>query len=118
MREENEQKGVGLMFLYRTEKNFRWKEIENRITDILEVEGMIGDLEVKILLCYFKTATGGEINNNNNRLKDYIVGRIEEIAQDVGIIVLGDFNGHLGYLGDQIENKIGKIVNDMKIKGT
>ena len=117
MREEGDQKGGGLAIMYREKEDFKWNRIENGIKDVLEVEGRIGELEVRVILNYFRTGSGEEVNINNNRVKDFIVGRIEELGQNIGIIVLGDFNGHLGYLGDQMENSTGKLVNEMLEKG-
>ena len=93
MREERDQKGGGLAIMYREREDFKWNKIENGIKDMLEVEGRIGELEVRIFLNYFRTGSREEVNINNNRVKDFIVGRIEELGQNIGIIVLGDFNG-------------------------
>ena len=113
MRGEEEQKGGGLMIIYREGEGKNWNKIENGYADILEVEGKIGDLVSRIILCYFRTGAGEEIDRGNRRLRDFILGRIEQVGGEMGMIVLGDFNGHLGYLGEQRENRTGRLVNEM-----
>ena len=113
MREDEEKRGGGLMVMYREREGFRWAKIENGIPDILEIEGRLGDIEARIFLCYFRTGNEEEIIRGNRELREYILGRIEQIEQEIGIMVLGDFNGHLGYLGDQVENRTGKLINEM-----
>ena len=46
--------------MYRERKGFRWVEIENRIADILEIDGRIGEMEVKLILFYFRTGNEEE----------------------------------------------------------
>ena len=113
MRGEGEQRGGGLMIIYREGEGKNWNKIENGYADILEVEGKIGDLVSRIILCYFRTGAGEEIDRGNRRLRDFILGRIEQVGGEMGMIVLGDFNGHLGYLGEQRENRTGRLVNEM-----
>ena len=58
---------------------------------------------------------------NNNETKEHNKKIIEEIGQILeqreiqqkATIVLGDFNGHVGYLGNQEEKMNGKLINKM-----
>ena len=54
-----------------------------------------------------------EVISKNRELGEYILGKIERLDQEIGFIVLGDFNGHLGYLEEHVENRTGKIINEM-----
>ena len=83
-----------------------------RSTEILHVEGEIGKEQIRIVLVYMKTG------NNETKHNKKIIEEIGQIVKEKEIqqkakIVLGDFNGHLGYLGNQEENMNGKLINKM-----
>ena len=109
MREMQDRKGGGLLIMYKEEKYYLQK-MTTRSTEILHVEGEIGREQIRIVLVYMKT---GNDNEKKNIIEE--IGQIveEKEMQQKATIVLGDFNGHLGYLGNQEENMNGKLINKM-----
>ena len=85
-----------------------------RSTEILHVEGEIGKEQIRIVLAYIKTGNDNETKELNKKIIEEIGQLLEEREiQQKATIVLGDFNGHLGYLGNQIENMNGKLIKKM-----
>ena len=61
-----------------------------------------------------KTGNDNETKEHNKKIIEEIGQIVEEKEiQQKATIVLGDFNGHLGYLGNQEENMNGKLINKM-----
>ena len=84
-------------------------------TEILHVEGEIGKEQIRIALVYMKTGIDNETKEHNKKKIIEEIGQIveEKEIQQKATIVLGDFNGHQGYLGNQEENMNGKLINKM-----
>ena len=81
-------------------------------TEILHVEGEIGKEQIRIVLVYMKTGNDNETKEHNKKIIEEIGQIVEEKEiQQKATIVLGDFNRHLGYLGNQEENMNGKLIN-------
>ena len=110
--EGEEKKGGGLMILHKQNKRIRFDKIENKNKNILEMEGKCYGLKIRIVLVYFdsdKSKEGGQ--KRNKALKIEAEKAMEKsIENDEAILVLGDFNGHIGILGHQKANQHGKIV--------
>ena len=114
MRNNSERKGGGLMIIYRSIDDIFLEKIENANNDILITEGNIGNFEIMIIITYFRTGNTIEIEDYNKKLRCEIEFHVKKgEAKESNIIILGDFNGHLGYLGYQEENRNGKIINEM-----
>ena len=61
-----------------------------------------------------KTGNDNETKDHNKKIVEEIGQILEEREiQQKATIVLGDFNGHLGYLGNQEENMNGKLIDKM-----
>ena len=53
-----------------------------------------------------------EVMEQNSKLRKEIENHAKVAEnKECNLMVLGDFNGHLGYLGNQEENNNGKITN-------
>ena len=88
------------------------QKMTTRSTEILHVEGEIGKEQIRIVLVYMKTGNDNETKEHNKKIIEEIGQIVEEKEiQQKATIVLGDFNGHLGYLGNQEENMNGKLIN-------
>ena len=114
MREAQDRKGGGLMLMHQKRIKYQLEERETISTEILHVGGMVGEARVELVLVYMKTgndATTREFNEQITREIQRIIGKYQ--SGEIGLIVLGDLNGHLGYLGYQEENSNGRIINDM-----
>ena len=112
MRDMRDRKGGGLLCAYRRDE----KEMQQKGTrskDILHMEGKIGDLRVVMVVVYLRTGNEGEVGQYN----ELILGELGEIVEEAervkrNLILLGDFNGHLGFLGHQNENRNAKLINE------
>ena len=110
MRSREDRKGGGLMILWGDQLKVEMEKIENIHQDILGAKGKFKDIVVIILLVYFSV--------NDTPRNDEIKAKIEAIVEqyqdeDCGVMLLGDFNAHVGFIGDQQLNRNGKIILDM-----
>ena len=100
MREMQDRKGGGLQIMYKEKEKYDLQKMTTRSTEILHVEGEIEKGQIRIVLVYMKSGNDNETKEHNKKIIEEI-GQIlkeREIKQKI-TIVLGDFNGHLGYLG-------------------
>ena len=108
----DEKKGGGLMILHRKNKRINFDKIENGNKNLLEMEGECYGLKIRIVLAYFDTDKSKEGGQKRNKaLKTEIEKAMKKAKEkDEAILVLGDFNGHIGLLGHQKQNQHGKII--------
>ena len=114
MRNTNQMKGGGLMALFRESEDFHFEEQETINSEYLHIRGRIGAVKAAIILAYLRTGTGEEVRQWNQKIALEIQKILETAeAQEEFLLIAGDFNAHLGYIGYQEENENGKIVNEM-----
>ena len=109
MRKREDKKGGGLMIVWKESEHINMEKIENKNEDLMVIEGTINKMKIIFLLVYMSVNDAGK----NLKLKK----EIEEIItkyqnMNMNIIVLGDFNGHVGFLGKQKLDKNGKMILD------
>ena len=97
MRDVKEKKGGGLMILYKN-GNILIKKIETIHKYILIIKCQIYGLEIRMILICMSVSN----YDTNKHLMKYIQDHIQNIKN---YIILGDFNGHIGFLGPQPMNK-------------
>ena len=113
MRGKEDKKGGGLMMLHRNDEIFDLhQETTGSNKDILIVRGKLKGRCVTIILVYLSVVKGEEERKCNLQIKNEIKKKIRNLEDDI-LILLGDFNGHLGFIGDQPQNFNGKIVLDI-----
>ena len=113
MRGKEDKKGGGLMMLHRNDEIFDLhQETAGSNKDILIVRGKLKGRCVTIILVYLSVVKGEEERKCNLQIKNEIKKKIRNLEDDI-LILLGDFNGHLGFIGDQPQNFNGKIVLDI-----
>ena len=105
MREKHEKKGGGLMLIYK-EKNVQVEKIETKNNDILIAKCKILNEEIKIILTYMAV---NDIELNKTITKE-LKHNFKQTPKKC--MVLGDFNGHVGFLGPHPTNKNGEILLD------
>ena len=105
MRDVEEEKGGALMILYKN-GNILMKKIETIYKYILIIQCQIYSLELKLILIYMSISN----YDANKHLMKYIQDHIQNIKN---YIMLGDFNGHIGFLGPQPMNKNGGLMLDL-----
>ena len=109
MREKNKRKGGGLQILMRENKRVEFEKKKRKNEEILEIEGVCYGMEMKIILVYFDVRKNEEGRENNEKIRKDIENMIESNKAD-GLLILGDFNGHLETLDGRKEDKNGRMV--------
>ena len=99
------KKGGGLMILYKN-GSILMKKIETIHKYILIIQCKIYGLELRMILIYMSVSN----YDTNKHLMKYIQDHIQNIKN---YIILGDFNGHIGFLGPQPMNKNGELMLDL-----
>ena len=101
MRDMQDKKGGGLLICTRNDVDMVEKENSN--PDVLWVEIKIKQLTFDVALCYWDVRYG----ERNKK----IIGNLKKIIEenkDKKLMVLGDFNAHIGILGEQEVNQNGE----------
>ena len=93
------------MILYKN-NNFLVKNIETIHKDILVIQCQIYSLELRMILVYMSVTN----YDCNNQLIQYVQ---KHIGNTKNYIILGDFNGHIEFLGPQSMNKNGDMMLDI-----
>ena len=99
MRKLDDKKGGGLMIIWNNTR-FTLEKIDTKHPDLLASSCLIGNLSFTIILVYIST--------NDNKRNDIIYGELNlliEKYQHSKLVILGDFNGHIGIIGPQPINK-------------
>ena len=100
MRESQDKKGGGLMMLWRNEVELCVEKIDTKLRDILYAKCSATNLNFHIALVYFPCGNKEE----DNLLRKGMQKELEEILEEQQhnpLLILGDFNGHVGFLGQQ-----------------
>ncbi len=105
MRQEKDRKGGGLMIIWQEGKNIELNKVDTLNKDLLYVRGNIGNTSIAIILVYMSVQ-----DKERNENMETEIRKIIEKLEDENVILLGDFNGHVGYIGDQELNNNGNIV--------
>lgn len=106
MRTMEERRGGGLMILHKCE-NINIGKINTESNDILFTDCTIFGNKVKLVLCYMAV----DDLQHNTKIIDEIKFIIKNIQED--LIILGDFNSHVGFLGPQSINKNGELLLEL-----
>ena len=104
------RKGGGLMILYNKKKQIKLEKIENKEKDILEVEGKCIGLKMKMILVYFDTRKNKDGRDRNDEIRKEVEKIIEKT--DEALIVLGDFNAHIGLIDGKRIDQNGRMMLD------
>lgn len=101
MRELNDKKGGGLMVLWSKGQDVKEKEIQgSEVKDIMYVMCESTDLCFYIIIVYFPCGMKEEDRKRRKDMKKEIDKFIEG-KQNQPVMIIGDFNGHVGFLGNQ-----------------
>ena len=97
MREINDKKGGGLTVLMKKQNGVLLQEIECEDWDVMRVEIKSRSTLLNILLVY----VDGKTKSRAEKTYKCLNKEIEKLKERDNIIILGDFNGHVGFLGPQ-----------------
>ena len=107
MRETKDKKGGGIALIWNKNDAPKVEEIVSSHSDILVSKINIGDCSFYIIVVYMSTN-----DDNRNCILYKELGKFTEKFLNEKILILGDFNGHIGVVGPQKMNKNGqKLIN-------
>ena len=109
MRQQQDRKGGGLMVIYEEREDFYFEKQHNNNADLLMIRGRVSGEVYNMIIVYLKTGNDGATLSFNRVLIENMQTIIDR-ADGEKILILGDFNCHLGYLGYQEENQNGRLV--------
>ena len=109
MRGKDGKKGGGIMVLIPDMEEIKLHKKENKCTELLDLEGEIFGIGIKIIVVYFDANKGKDGNEANKEIRAEVEKLIETNKKE-GLIVLGDFNGHLTLLDGRKEDINGKML--------
>lgn len=111
MRELQDRKGGGLMILYKKGSECDLKQINTKHNDVLHCKGIVCGLNIHILLVYLSSND----KERNKNIKAEIIKTLNSHEEE-NLILLGDFNGHIGFLGQQKQDDNGELVLELMEK--
>ena len=109
-RETTDKKGGGIMMIQRKNSGVNLKM---RNADILVTDGTIGRVKTKIIIVYMSTGNTSESNERNRRIREELEEILNDDKDEEGVILMGDFNGHIAEIGKQNEDRNGKVVKQL-----
>ena len=95
--------------LFKKDKDINLRNMKNTNKEILEAEGKIYGIGIKIVVVYFDSDRGEDGKEANKRIKRDIQRIIENNEQE-GLIIAGDFNGHLRMIDGRKDDENGKMI--------
>ena len=104
-REEKDKKGGGLMLLHKSSSTIESMKMDSRHPDILYAKCKFQAMAICIVLIYM--STNDKARNKEIKQKAEAIIKKEE---EHPLLILGDFNGHLGFLGPQQCDENGRMV--------
>ena len=105
MRSMQDKRGGGLMVLWRDDYSITLTKVDIAQSDILIVQCKIQGTSFILVPVYMSV---NDYNKNNN-IYQYIQSNLVDCPN---YIILGDFNGHTGFLGPHTMNKNGEAMLD------
>lgn len=105
MREAKDRKGGGIMILYQQDKYIRLEKVTTKNRDLLFVKGSVRGLDILLIAVYFSVS-----DKQRNLSMKAEIEQIIESNSDEAILIIGDFNGHVGFKGGQKLNDNGRII--------
>ena len=106
MREIDDKKGGGLTILMNKPEKTSMREIPSDDCDVMRVEVELGSIVINVLLVYID----GKLKSRFEKTYRCINGEMEKIKENEYIIILGDFNSHVGFLGPQKLEEKGRLL--------
>ena len=112
MRGQDGKKGGGLMVLYQKQEHIQLQQITSKQKDILIMRGTLKNYKITIVLVYLLVIRNETEKLSNQHTLTEIVNEIKKCSEEELIFVMGDFNAHLGFIGEQETNYNGQLVLD------
>ena len=104
-----DRRGGGLQILMPKSEEFKFEKTKHKNTELLNIEGVMAGISVNIVLAYFDVRKTEEGRNRNKTLRKDIEQIIESNTKE-GLIIAGDFNGHLRMIDGKEDDINGKML--------
>ena len=108
-KEKGSKKGGGIKVIMPKSNDINLQKIDNKSTEILELEGDLYGMGVKIIVVYFDANKNRKGNEANDKIRQDVEKLIENNEQEA-LMVLGDFNGHLKILDGRENDRNGRMI--------
>ena len=109
LRGKGGKKGGGIMVLAPEMEEINLHKKENECTELLDLEGEIYGMGIKIVVVYFDSNKNREGNEANKKIRTEVEKLIENNEKQ-GLMILGDFNGHIELLDGRKDDLNGKML--------
>ena len=109
MRNAKDKKGGGIQVILPRVKQIRLNKVENENKDLLELEGELFGIDFRMIVVYFDSKKYGEGRKRNYRLSKILEDKLENNEKE-GLMIMGDFNGHIKILDQSKDDANGKMV--------
>ena len=114
MTDKQSKKGGGLMIVHKnTHAYTELEQVDTKQEDILILRGTLKSMKVTIILLYLSVIRGATERKSNQEIMTEIRRGISHCDDDELVFIMGDFNAHVGIIGEQELNYNGKIVLDI-----
>ena len=114
MRDKQSKKGGGLMIVHNNNQAYtELEQVDTKQEDILILRGTLKSMKVSIILIYLSVIRGATERKSNQGIMTEIRRGISRCDDDELVFIMGDFNAHVGIIGEQELNYNGKIVLDI-----
>ena len=97
MREQADQKGGGIL-LMKEKGGCTWEKTKSECNDILNAKLNLGKVSIYIMLVYMDVK---DKERNKSIYEKLNMGMEGAMNSELPVMVMGDFNGHAGFLGNQ-----------------
>ena len=111
MRKEGEKKGGGLMAIYTKVGNKELAQHKTRSSDIMHISYKENELKMEIVIVYLPAGTQEEDKKKRREMRKELEEIIEKELQN-SLLLIGDFNCHVGFLGSQKIDEGGNMILD------
>ena len=108
-KDEEEKEGGGIQVLFPKSEKFELKKIKNSNSEILDIEGKMHGIDMKLVVTYFDVDKGKRGRDNNKKIRKDLEKIIESNEKE-GLILTGDFNGHLRMIDGKPDDVNGKML--------
>ena len=113
-RMHNDKKGGGLMITFKNNPNVTatretFNDAQMETNDILEIKAKVYRKAFTIILVYFDVKD----KTRNGKIRQRLINRLSHVQPHDKIVLLGDFNGHLGFIGPQDLNCNGRLILEL-----
>ena len=111
MREMDDKKGGGLTALMRKRQAFTMRQLNCEDPDVMRVEVSLQSVVLNIMVVY----VDGKLKNKAENTYKCLDREMQTLRENETMVILGDFNGHVGFLGKQDLDAGGKrLLNFME----